>query len=70
MVEITKAFLDAREFLFKNIPKDAEIVTCIQHLRYVPCRPCMYSEDGPATIPYSSKPEDHIKVGNYQRGIT
>lgn len=65
MDEITNEFLRAKDFLFSEIDGDKfGQVVCIEHLRFVPCRPCLYSEV--ALIPYSSKPEDVEIVKDYQ----
>jgi len=33
-----------------------DVAVCLQHLRFLPCRVCMY--DTIATTPYSDRPED------------
>lgn len=74
MTDFSQAWEDAADFLFsetrncEHTDRDFCLVVCVEHKRYIPCRPCMYGE--PASIPYSCKEEDHIRVGEYQNGRT
>lgn len=47
--------------LFQELNEDDGFtpIVCVEHKKYIPCRPCLYQI--PATIPYSNKSED-IKI--------
>ena len=72
-MEFSQAWEEAADFLFSETRNcdhplydgyHACAVVCVEHQRYIPCRPCMYGE--PASIPYSCKEEDLIMVGEWQ----
>lgn len=75
-MEFSQVWEEARDFLFSEVQNCGHplfdgwpscSVVCVEHKRYIPCRPCMYGD--PATIPYSCKNENMIMVGEYQNGM-
>ena len=66
MSDVTPAFRLAVATLFADLSHVGEAnldyltPVCVEHAKFIPCRPCMYSE--PAAIPYSVKPRDITAV--------
>lgn len=68
-MKITEAFDQAAQFLFQNVygsEDENDLIVCVEHKRFIPCRPCMYGE--PAKMPYSSNPLDVNLVRIHQEG--
>jgi len=56
-MEVSEEWTNRATWLFQNISKDgSESVVCISHMRFIPCRKCMYQEV--AIVPYSNNPVD------------
>lgn len=54
--------------LFQELGEDDGFtpVVCIEHKRYIPCRPCLYQT--PAKIPYSNHWRDIKHISDWHKG--